>query len=315
MSKIYTLEQIKDVMDKIELSEPIAKGFVAYSNGEVVVPPVGELTFTDPPGDTHIKYGYIKGDETYVIKIASGFYNNPKLGLSSSSGLMLVFSQKTGELQTVLLDEGYLTNVRTAVAGQICAKYLAPENVTSIGVLGTGIQAGMQVEYLAPVTQCKQVFVWGRTPSNAENYKEEMTAKGYHVTVADSPAQVAQKCNLIVTTTPSTSPLLSIDDILPGTHITAMGSDTPGKQELASSILEKADIIIADSISQCRERGEIAKALVEGMLDEQRILELGTIIDSPALVKRTKESISVADLTGVAVQDVQIATAVCNAFA
>ncbi|MCG8686294.1 MAG: hypothetical protein MI892_15555, partial [Desulfobacterales bacterium] len=161
----------------------------------------------------------------------------------------------------------------------------------------------------------KQVFVWGRTPSNAENYKEEMTAKGYHVTVADSPAQVAQKCNLIVTTTPSTSPLLSIDDILPGTHITAMGSDTPGKQELASSILEKADIIIADSISQCRERGEIAKALVEGMLDEQRILELGTIIDSPALVKRTKESISVADLTGVAVQDVQIATAVCNAFA
>ena len=124
MTKIYTLEQIKQASAALDFSPAIEAGFVAYSNGQVVVPPVGELTFEDPPGDTHIKYGYIKGDEIYVIKIASGFYENAKFNLPTGSGLMLVFSQQTGELLTILLDEGYLTNVRTAVAGEIVARYM-----------------------------------------------------------------------------------------------------------------------------------------------------------------------------------------------
>ena len=152
MTNIYTLEQIKRAVETMNFSTEIEKGFVAYSNGQVVVPPVGELIFEDPPGDTHIKYGYIKGDEYYVIKIASGFYQNVKINLPSSSGLMLVFSQKTGVLETVLLDEGFLTNVRTAVAGEIVAKYMAPEKVTTIGVFGTGTMARMQVQILESVT-------------------------------------------------------------------------------------------------------------------------------------------------------------------
>ena len=136
MTNSYTLEQIKHVVAGMNFSAQIEQGFIAYSNGDVVVPPVGELIFEDPPGDTHIKYGYIKGDDSYVIKIASGFYQNVKIDLPSSSGLMLVFSQKTGVLETILLDEGFLTNVRTAVAGEIVAKYMAPERVSAIGVYG-----------------------------------------------------------------------------------------------------------------------------------------------------------------------------------
>ena len=310
MATIHTLQEIKKALSGVNLTPYIEQGFVAYSNNEVMVPPVGELLFDDPPGDTHIKYGYIKGDEIYVIKIASGFYNNPELGLSSSSGLMLVFSQKTGMLQNILLDEGHLTNVRTAIAGQIAAKYLAPETINAIGVLGTGIQARMQVEYLKSVTPCREVVVWGRAPERVEEYKCYMETKGFNVVQTDSPGQVARTANLIITTTPSSTPLLFAADIQPGTHITAIGSDTDKKQELDSSILARADIVIGDSISQCRERGEISKALAAGVIGEKHIIELGNYISNTPNSKRDNKTISIVDLTGVAVQDIQIAAAV-----
>jgi ornithine cyclodeaminase len=312
MATIHTLQEIQEVLSGVNLTPYIEQGFIAYSNNEVIVPPVGELIFVDPPGDTHIKYGYIKGDEIYVIKIASGFYNNPELGLSSSSGLMLVFSQKTGILQNILLDDGHLTNIRTAIAGQIAAKYLAPETINTIGVLGTGIQARMQVEYLKSVTPCREVVVWGRTPERVEEYKYDMKTKGFNVAQADFPAQVASSANLIITTTPSSTPLLFAADIQSGTHITAMGSDTDKKQELDSSILARADIVVGDSISQCRERGEISKALAAGVIEEKQIVELGSYISNPPPSKRDNKTISVVDLTGVAVQDIQIAAAVCE---
>jgi len=312
MATIHNLQEIKKAISGVNLTPFIEQGFISYSQNKVIVPPVGELIFDDPPGDTHIKYGYIKGDEIYVIKIASGFYNNPELGLSSSSGLMLVFSQKTGILQNILLDDGHLTNVRTAIAGQIAAKNLAPETIKAIGVLGTGIQARMQVEYLKPVTPCREVVVWGRTPARVDEYIDDMGAEGFNVTRADSPAKVASSANLIITTTPSSTPLLFAADILPGTHITAMGSDTDKKQELDPHILAVADIVIGDSISQCRERGEISKALAGGVIEEKNIIELGNFISKPPPQKRDNKAISVVDLTGVAVQDIQIAAAVCQ---
>lgn len=314
MTGIFTFEQIQAAVGDMDFFDPIANGFVDYSNGRAVVPPVGELVFDDPPGDTHIKYGYIKGNDTYVIKIASGFYDNPGLGLSSSSGLMLVFSQKTGILEAILLDDGLLTNIRTAVAGQICARYLAPKKITAIGVIGTGIQARMQVEYLKNETPCRQVVVWGRNPVHVETYQLDMEEKGFEVECASSPEAVARQANLIITATPSKEPLLFERDIRPGTHITAMGSDTPDKQELEAEVLAAADWVVADSLSQCRSRGEIFKAVTAGVIKDSRILELGAVIREPSAVDRTQSDITVADLTGVAVQDVQIATAVCRAL-
>jgi len=314
MTTLYNLEQIKAVMGDLDLSGPIARGFVAYSQGKSIVPPVGELIFTDPPGDTHIKYGYIRGMDYYVIKIASGFYENPKLGLPSSSGMMMVFCRKTGRPEAILHDEGYLTDVRTAVAGRICAACLAPETISGIGVLGTGVQARMQVEYLSAVIPCKTLYVWGRTPEKLNAYAADMTSRGYDVHSMPDPGAVAEKSNFLITTTPSETPLLFKEDIRPGTHITAMGSDTPPKQELDSKIFETARIIAADSIAQCRTRGEISKALAAGIIGEKDILELGRIIETPELVNRKDGDISIADLTGVAVQDIQIARSVYQAM-
>ena len=146
--RIVSLEEIKAVLPKVDLIAEIEAGFAAYSRGDVIVPPVGEMHFDSPPGDVHIKYGYIKNDEIYVIKIASGFWQNTAYGLPNGNGMMLVFNQKTGQPVAVLQDEGYLTDVRTAVAGAVCAKFLAPKNIERIGILGTGLQAKMQLKYL-----------------------------------------------------------------------------------------------------------------------------------------------------------------------
>lgn len=97
MTRIISLDEIKRALGTVDAVSAIKDGFISYSDGRAVIPPVGELLFREPPGEVHIKYGYIHGDEYYVIKIASGFYENPVLGLSSSNGLMLLFSQKTGE--------------------------------------------------------------------------------------------------------------------------------------------------------------------------------------------------------------------------
>jgi ornithine cyclodeaminase len=310
---IVSLEQIKEILPSIDLIPAIEAGFTAYSAGKAVVPPVGELLMDR--GDVHIKYGYLRGDKYYVIKIASGFYDNPGLGLRSGNGLMLLFDQQTGELVSILLDEGHLTDTRTAVAGAIAAKHLAPRNVERIGIIGTGVQARAQLMYLARVNACRDVIVFGRGEEQLSRYEREMKKHGFTIEVTNNTEDVLNTCNLIVTTTPSTTPLLEASGVRKGTHITAVGSDTPQKQELDPAILQKADLVVADSIAQCLERGEIHKAIESGHISGDELTELGDIIAGNTAGRVSEEQITVVDLTGVAVQDIKIATAVYESIA
>lgn len=308
MLKVIDKIVIKKIISETKTSELldyIEKAFTAYSENIAVVPPVGTLRFDDPRGDVHIKYGFIKGDDYYVIKIASGFYDNPKIGLPSSNGHMLVYDQKTGVLQTILMDEGYLTDIRTAIAGAICAKYLAPKTVEGIGIVGSGTQARLQLIYLTKTVDYKRIIIWGRSIEDLNTYKLDMEKEGITVEVTLDQAYLAQNCNLIVTTTPSTEPLIFAKNLLKGTHITAIGADTIGKQELDEAILEQADFIIVDSKKQCEAHGEIHKAINKNKLIDKKILELGTVIGQGG-IKRDSNAITVADLTGIATQDIQI---------
>ena len=305
--QIISLERIKSILPKVDLISEIEAGFAAYSNGLVVVPPVGELIFQSPPGDVHIKYGYIKGDEIYVIKIASGFYKNTSIGLPVGNGMMLVFNQKTGQPVAILQDECYLTDIRTAVAGAITAKYLSPKNVDCIGIVGTGTQARLQLRYLKEIIDCNSVINWGRSPDSLSSYKEAMNGYGYQITTTTNIDDVVNHCQLIITCTPSEEAL--IDKINPGTHITAMGSDTVSKRELSSSILLQADMVVTDSRAQSKERGEIYQASKDGF-SVNNTSELGEIISGTSKGRTSQAQITIADLTGVAVQDIQISKAI-----
>jgi len=299
-------------LPSLDLLSAIETGFVAYSQNRAVVPPVGELILDK--GEVHIKYGYIKKEKYYVVKIASGFYGNPSMGLPSGDGLMLLFWQETGRLEAVLLDEGYLTDTRTAIAGAIAARQLAPRLVERIGIAGTGVQARLQLHHLAKIVECRRVLVWGRGKKQLESCREDMVDDGFEVETTTDAGELLQRCNLVVTTTPSTKPLLSCDGLRPGTHITAVGSDTPDKQELDSAILARADVVVADSLSQCRERGEIHKALDAGTIKDEDVIELGDVISGRVDGRTSDDQVTVADLTGVAVQDIKIAEAVSEAI-
>lgn len=309
MATVINLKEIKTVLKSVDVVAAMEEGFIQYSNGSTVVPPVGELLFEKPKGDVHIKYGYIKNDNYYVIKIASGFYGNAKLGIPSSQGLMLIFDQKTGVPKAVLLDEGYLTDIRTAAAGALAAKYFAPKEIKAIGIVGTGIQAKLQLQYLQKNTPCKSVWVWGRNKKNAEKFAKELETD-FDIQIAETTSELAKHCNIIVTTTPSELALLKADDIQEGTHITAVGSDTEHKQELECGVLKKADIIISDSIPQSKSRGEIYRAIKAGEISEDIIIELGTAIQNSKLQRTNEAQITVVDLTGVAVQDIMITKAI-----
>jgi ornithine cyclodeaminase len=310
MPVVVPLAEIKKALAAIDPIPLIEEGFAAYSRGEVVVPPVGELVFNDPPGDVHIKYGYIKGDDFYVIKVASGFTNNPKLGLPSGDGLMLVFSQKTGVLEAILLDEGYLTNLRTAVAGAVVAKYLAPSRITAVGIVGAGVQGRMQLDWLRRVRKFDEAVVWGVDEEELAAYRRDMEPTGIKIRTTLRAEEVAAAANLIVTCTPATTPLIRAAWVRPGTHITAVGSDTASKQELEADILALADRVVVDSLSQSELRGEVYKAVSAGAIGRDRLAELGRVITDEKLRRASDSEITVADLTGVAVQDIQISKAV-----
>ena len=118
------------------------------------------------------------------------------------------------------------------------------------------------------------------------------------------------RANLIVTATASSTPLLSAADLRPGTHVTAMGSDTPEKTELSPDLLARADAVVADSRAQCLVRGEVHHALGAGAIAEDKVVELGDVIAGRAPGRRSPADITVADLTGVAVQDIVVVKAV-----
>jgi ornithine cyclodeaminase len=314
MPAVISLPLILEAVREIDPLPLIEEGFVAYSRGRTVVPPVGELVFERPPGDVHIKYGYIKGDDHFVIKIASGFYDNPKIGLPSGNGMMLLFSQRTGEFECLLLDEGYLTNLRTAAAGAVAAKYLAPRKVVAAGIVGAGVQGRMQLEYLRKVRDFETAVVWGLDEDELAAYRRDMEPLGFKIRTTLDAEEVAAASNLIVTCTPSTRPLLRAEWIRPGTHITAVGSDTAEKQELDPAILGRASRVVVDSLSQSELRGEVFKALRAGAIRKGDLVELGQVIAEEKYRRRSEEEITVADLTGVAVQDIQISKAVWEAL-
>ena len=305
---VVSAEECERAVLASELIEEIAQGFIAYTAGQVVVPPVGYLGFTEPPGDVHLKYGYVKGGEVFVIKVAAGFPQNSERGLPTGDGCMLVFSSHTGFLLAVLLDRSRLTDLRTAAAGAVAARALAPQAVSRIGILGSGVQARLQPLMLKHVTGCREIALHGRSAERVAMCAADLGAMGFRVTVCKSAEDVAASAELLVTTTASRAAHFRAEAVRPGTHITGVGADAPGKQELDVALFARAEVVVADSITQCADHGDLAPALAAGTITLDRVRELGAVLADPSLGRTSDQQISIADLTGVAVQDIVIAS-------
>ena len=141
----------------------VENGFRALASGEVVMPPILRLDIAAANGEVDVKTAYVPGFASFAIKVSPGFFDNPKIGLPSLNGLMILLSASTGLLEAILLDNGYLTSVRTAAAGAVAAKYLSREDATTAAILGAGVQARLQLDALTLVRPIREARMWTRT--------------------------------------------------------------------------------------------------------------------------------------------------------
>lgn len=288
----------------------IEEGFEKLDNGEVTMPPVLRVDIPENNGEVDVKTAYVKGWSQFALKASSGFFNNPDKGLPSLSGMMLLFSTETGMLDAFLQDNGYLTDVRTALAGAAAAKYLSKQGAVRAGIIGTGAQARFQLRALALVREIEEVRVYGRTEERVQAYIGEMEEElKIPVKAAASIEEAVRKSDIVITTTPSKKPLIKKEWLHPGLHITAMGSDAEDKNEIEPDTLAAADLKVCDSKAQVFRLGEFHHAESAGLIDadDPSIIELGTIINGKATGRTTDEQITICDLTGTGVQDTAIA--------
>ena len=287
----------------------IEDAFKSLALGKTTMPPILRLDIEKYHGESDVKAAYIDGLDSYAIKVASGFFNNPNLGLPSSNGLMILLDSKTGMLKSVLLDKGYLTDVRTAIAGAIAAKHLSNPESSNVGIIGAGIQAKMQLEALLLVRNIKTAYIWSRdskkTNTFVKNIKDKINIK---IIACESPEQTVNLSEILITCTPSKSPIIKSEWLKKGLHITAMGSDAEMKNELDPKIIKDCDYYIPDSQSQTSILGELNHAIKAGLVSaEKKYNELGSVIINPNLGRRNINDVTVADLTGTGVQDTAIA--------
>ncbi|WP_104493402.1 cyclodeaminase [Paracoccus denitrificans] len=282
----------------------IRDAFVALATKPVAMPPILRLDIPEHRGEVDVKTAYVPGLTHFAIKISPGFFGNPALGLPSTNGMMVMLSSRTGLVEALLLDNGYLTDVRTAAAGAVAADALARPDAAAAAILGAGMQARMQLQALALVRRLTGVRVWARDPAKAQAFAAEMTAiLRIPVTAGASVAEAARDADLVVTTTPSESPILSAADIAPGTHVTAMGSDAGHKNEIAPDLIAAAHYV-ADRLSQTRTLGELHHSPLVG----RDFPELGQILAGQRPGRTDSAQITLADLTGTGIQDTAIAT-------
>ena len=287
----------------------IEDAFKSLALGKTTMPPILRLDIEKYHGESDVKAAYIDGLDSYAIKVASGFFNNPNLGLPSSNGLMILLDSKTGVLKSVLLDKGYLTDVRTAIAGAIAAKHLSNPESSNVGIIGAGIQAKMQLEALLLVRNIKTAYIWSRdskkTNTFVKNIKDKINIK---IIACESPEQTVNLSEILITCTPSKSPIIKSEWLKQGLHITAMGSDAEMKNELDPKIIKDCDYYIPDSQSQTSILGELNHAIKAGLVSaEKKYNELGSVIINSNLGRRNINDVTVADLTGTGVQDTAIA--------
>lgn len=303
---IYNKDQISAVtrLDQDALAA-VEAGFAALGRDEVTMPPILSMDIAESNGEVDVKTAHIHGKARFAIKISPGFFDNPKLGLPSLNGLMVLFSATTGLVDSVLFDEGCLTDIRTALAGAIAAKHLARQEATSVAVIGSGMQAELQVAALQLVRDIRQVHIFARNNQNMEAYKARMAEKyDLPVQIHKSVNSACAEADIVVTTTPATAPVLHWQDLKPGTHVTAMGSDNNHKQELEPAILRNADFMIVDRRSQSETLGELNH--YPGTFPNP-IYELGALVAEEIRLRSNATQITVCDLTGTGVQDTAIA--------
>jgi len=308
-------EELEKLICFEDVFEKTKRAYQLFSKGETITPPFTVFNIPESKGSVHFKCGYVSGDDYFAMKYSGAFYGNEKLGLSNFLGLFTVFNAKTGEVEAIIDDKGYLTDYRTGVAGALATVSLANVDSKIVAMIGTGVQARMQLLTLLKVMpQIETLNVWGRNETKTQKYVEEVK-KLYpklNIKICKTAKEAVFDADIIYTVTYSERPIIDADWIKKGTHITAVGACEPTMQELDHNIFKKADIVCTDSLDACAKNGELHHALTNNCIKKESVIELGEVISKG--ITRKPTDITICDLVGVGFQDAVIASSVMKKY-
>jgi alanine dehydrogenase len=304
---ILSQQEVRSCLPMSEAIKAVTSAYKAFALGQVEIPQVQHLDVAKYNGEVDIKSGAAENFELIGTKIASGYYDNPKLGLPPGFAVIILLDLKTS-MPLAIMDGSYVTAVRTGAAGAVAASVLARKNAKRVGVIGSGTQGRMQVLALNELFPLEQVKVFNINKVNSERYAVEMSERlGIDVQAVDTALNAVSNVDIVITAVPSKKAMVMDEWIEDGMHINAFGADGPGKQELDQNIMKRAKIVV-DSLKQCRVIGEIQHALKQGLIQENDVYaEIGEILLGNKKGRETEEEITLFDSTGLAVQDIAAA--------
>ena len=308
--RLYTENELRQVITLDRgMIDLMGETFAQLSHGHVVMPPILSMEIADHHGEVDVKTAYVPGMDGFALKISPGFFNNPQLGLPSLNGLVVYFAAQTGLIKALFMDNGFLTDIRTAAAGGLAARLMAPSIVEVAGVIGTGVQARLQAQAAYLEKPFTRLLIAGRNPDHAEKCAADLGqyfGEKVQVRVAD-PETVVKSSQLVITTTPATEPVIKADWLHDGLHITAMGSDQTGKNEIDPQAIIAADQYVCDRFSQVELLGEWRSLIAAGLTAQHPPIELGDVVNKSAIGRQQDHDITICDLTGTGAQDTAIA--------
>ena len=317
--RIVPLEEIQRTVTFDAAIDAVRDAFIAFDAGHITQPDPMQILFERDDGsffgDCHVKAAQRADGPYFAVKLAAGFYDNPRQGLPANSGLLLVMSSTTGRPVALLQDDGWLTQLRTAAAATLAAM-LAPLDATSrVGVIGTGIQSRLNARMLCAQLGVDEVLVHGRSEAGTSAFSDALAEHAVRSEPVADVETLCDRCDVVITATPSTTPVIRLEDLTGSLHIVALGCDSPGKLEIDPAVLAAADLVVTDSHDQCLHHGDFGAAVRAGAIAEDADLGLGAVLAGHhQAADFAAASLSVVDLTGLGAQDLAVASLVVDAM-
>lgn len=305
---LISRKEIEGIVSMKEVIDAVENVFRAKGLEKVQMPPKIYVTF--PKGDFRAMPCYIPELEFGGIKVVNVHPENPeKYKLPCVMATIILIDPETGK-PLVIMDGTWITDMRTGAGGGVAAKYLARKDSKIIGMIGTGAQARTQLLALNEVFDIEEVRIRDRTLESCEKFKEDMKFLGLNIVIKERREDAVKGCDILVTTTPVTQPIVKNEWISEGMHINAIGADAVGKEELDPEILKRAKVIV-DDYEQAIHSGEINVPISKGIFKPEQIhAELGEIIVGKKAGRINDGEITIFDSTGLAIQDLATAALV-----
>ena len=312
---IISKKEISSVLDMDTVIEAVEKAYSLKCDNQAELFPIVCHSFEDGVSEFDIKSGSMDGAGSFGMKLVSAFEGNDKYNLPRLTGTILVFDRETGMLRS-MMDGGLITNMRTGAAGGVGCKYLARPESEVLLLVGTGAQGPVLLEATLNVMKnIKKIYVANlRSPHKVEAFINETCEKlGINIPVlpASDLETAVREADIILTATPARDGIIKKEWVKPGTHLSCIGSDMEGKQELDVDLVAAAKLF-CDDLTQVINVGECEKAVKQGLVSPGDITEIGDVILGRAQGRRDAEEITIFDSTGIGLQDLMVASQITD---